>query len=466
MPSPGIIPPNIPPVGNDVSGSFVTGVKQTGYFVFNKNTLTAIVWIIVIGLVVYLATSSFSRTDLPEGSGALLFSRSFDMVVFGLLLLLCIYAYYSSEEKDRENILQWAFLWTRDFFNSPWSSFIETTIFAIIFYAIVYLFRIPRSKEFAPVSVYILEQKIWVVYLMLLIVAFFKYVLGIPIIDILMGDQWSNFWNGLPEKSPKLFTDARLKGTLVAAGPGSAPGSPGSAPGSAPGSGSPGSAPGSGSPGSAPGSASPGFGSPGSAPGSPGSAPGSGSPGSPGFTPGSGSNTTVTSTSPGVQTTCTTGPAPPSNMEVFNIANNVYSYSDASNVCAAYGAKLASYDQVEQAYTHGAEWCNYGWSQDQMAFFPTQKSTWLKYQATDDQKNDCGRPGVNGGYFDNPDIQFGVNCYGVKPKPSPAEQAAINAYLGPQLPPTKVDTALQDKLDKIRKKSNLNAFQYKKWSEY
>jgi hypothetical protein len=382
---------------------------------FNKNTLTAIVWIIVIGIIVYLATSSFSRTDTPEGSGTLLFSRSFDLVVFGLILLLSIYSYYSSNQKDRENILQWLFVWTRDFLNNPGPSFIETIIFGVIFYAIVYLFRIPRSEEFAPVSVYLVEQKIWVVFLTLFIVAFFKYVLGIPIIDILMGDQWSNFWNGLPENSSNLFKDSRLQGTAVTAGPGSAPGS------------------------NTPGSTSPGSNAP---------------------------SSNVTSVSPGVQTTCTTGPAPPSNQEVFNIANNVYSYSDASNVCAAYGAQLASYDQVEEAYKQGAEWCNYGWSQAQMAFFPTQKSTWLKYQATDDQKNDCGRPGVNGGYFDNPDLQLGVNCYGVKPKPSPSEQNAINAYLGPQLPQKKEDKELQKKLDDIKKKSNLNSFQYKKWSQY
>lgn len=443
MSSPGKIPPNIPPVGNDVSGSFMSGAKDTGYLLFNKNTLTAIVWIIVIGIIVYLATSSFSRTDTAEGSGALLFSRSFDLVVFGLILLLVIYAYYSSEGKDRENILQWAFVWTRDFLNNPGSSFIETLIFAVIFYAIVYLFRIPRSEEFAPVSVYILEQKIWIVFLMLFIVAFFKYVLGIPIIDILMGDQWSNFWNGLPDNASNLFKDSRLNGTPVTAGPGSS--TPGS---SASGYYTPGS--------STPGYSTPGYYTPGSSTMGP-SAPGSNAPVS---------NVKITPVSPGLQTTCTTGPAPPPNQEVFNIANNVYSYSDASNVCAAYGAQLASYDQVEDAYKDGAEWCNYGWSQAQMAFFPTQKSTWLKYQATDDQKNDCGRPGVNGGYFDNPDLQFGVNCYGVKPKPSPAEQAAINAYMGPQLPPTKVDKELQEKLDQIRKKSNLNAFQYKKWSEY
>jgi hypothetical protein len=423
MSSPGKIPPNLPPVGNDVSGSFVSGVKETSYFIFNKNTLTAIAWIILIGIIVYLATSSFSRTDMPEGSGTLLFSRSFDIVIFGLLLLLCVYGYYSSEQKDRENILQWFFVWTRDFLNHPWPSFIETTIFAIVFYAIVYLFRIPRSPEFAPVSVYLVEQKIWVVYLTLLIVAFFKYVLDIPIIDILMGDQWSNFWNGLPERSPKLFGDSRLQGTAVTAGPGV----------------------------STPGQNTPGSNAPGQ------NTSGSNAPSS---------NVTVTQPTPGIQTTCTTGPAPPSNMEVFNIANNVYSYADASNVCAAYGASLASYDQVEAAYNKGAEWCNYGWSQAQMAFFPTQKSTWLKYQATDDQKNDCGRPGVNGGYFDNPDLQFGVNCYGVKPKPSAMELAAINAYTDPKLPMKKEDAELKKKLDDIKRKSNLNSFQYKKWSQY
>ena len=31
-------------------------------------------------------------------------------------------------------------------------------------------------------------------------------------------------------------------------------------------------------------------------------------------------------------------------------------------------------------------------------------------------ENDCGRPGINGGYFKNKHIKFGVNCYGVKPK--------------------------------------------------
>jgi len=102
--------------------------------------------------------------------------------------------------------------------------------------------------------------------------------------------------------------------------------------------------------------------------------------------------------------------------EVFNVSNNKYTYEDAQAVCTSFGAKLATYDQIEAAYNNGAEWCNYGWSDGQMAYFPTQKDTWNELQKHPKKKNNCGRPGVNGGYIDNPYVKFGINCYGVKPK--------------------------------------------------
>jgi hypothetical protein len=109
-------------------------------------------------------------------------------------------------------------------------------------------------------------------------------------------------------------------------------------------------------------------------------------------------------------------PFPVNIPEVFHIAGNKYTYADAPNVCAAYDSQLASYDQVLEAHGNGAEWCEYGWSQGGMALFPTQESTWTALQGEDDsgKRKSCGRPGVNGGYFDQ-NTQFGVNCYGVKP---------------------------------------------------
>ena len=104
-----------------------------------------------------------------------------------------------------------------------------------------------------------------------------------------------------------------------------------------------------------------------------------------------------------------------SSTEVYNIPGNKYTYPDAQAICKAYGGRLASYGEIESAYEDGGEWCNYGWSKDQLALYPTQKNTWKNLQKIKDHKHDCGRPGINGGYIANPNVKFGVNCFGHKP---------------------------------------------------
>jgi hypothetical protein len=120
--------------------------------------------------------------------------------------------------------------------------------------------------------------------------------------------------------------------------------------------------------------------------------------------------------------------------EVFNVSQNQFTYNDAQAVCAAYGAKLATLEQIIDAYNKGAEWCNYGWSAGGMALYPTQKATWDELQREIDpaKRTACGRPGVNGGYF-NPSTKFGVNCFGFKPAgnmtfPIPAPGTDNNAF--------------------------------------
>ena len=113
----------------------------------------------------------------------------------------------------------------------------------------------------------------------------------------------------------------------------------------------------------------------------------------------------------------------PKKKEVFNIAQDAYTYSDAEPLCKAYGAELATYDQVKDAWNKGADWCNYGWIKGQTAVYPTQKETYNKLQAgPEEQRGSCGVPGVNGGYFDNPDMRFGVNCYGTRPDSTEADE--------------------------------------------
>lgn len=120
--------------------------------------------------------------------------------------------------------------------------------------------------------------------------------------------------------------------------------------------------------------------------------------------------------------------------EVFNVSSNRYTYYDAQPLCKAFGAELATYEQVKESWAKGADWCNYGWVEGQMAVYPTSEETYKKLQdGPEEQRLACGRPGVNGGYFDNPEMRFGVNCYGKKPSKSAhdAEDISKGAPVSP-----------------------------------
>jgi hypothetical protein len=152
--------------------------------------------------------------------------------------------------------------------------------------------------------------------------------------------------------------------------------------------------------------------------------------------------------------------------QVFNIPGNYYTYDNAKALCTAYGAELATYDQIEKAYNNGAEWCNYGWSANQLALFPTQKKTYDTLQTIPGRENDCGRTGVNGGYIANPNVQFGVNCYGYKPKITSEEEELMKK--SSPYPETPEEIAFQKKVDIM--KNNLDQilvspFNHNTWGE-
>jgi len=96
--------------------------------------------------------------------------------------------------------------------------------------------------------------------------------------------------------------------------------------------------------------------------------------------------------------------------EVFHIADQIYNYNQAKHKCKAYGARLATKNEITEAYNKGANWCSYGWSDKQSAYYPVQRNYWRR------NRGECRHPGVVGGFFDNKHLKFGANCYGVKPE--------------------------------------------------
>ena len=98
--------------------------------------------------------------------------------------------------------------------------------------------------------------------------------------------------------------------------------------------------------------------------------------------------------------------------EVYHVKSNIFKQSDANNVCRGlFNGNLASKSQIEEASNHDADWCNYGWTDDNNAYYPLSKDT---------DNNKCfGKKGLNSAKLSNSkNYKLGINCFGIKPDES------------------------------------------------
>jgi hypothetical protein len=374
---------------------------------------------IVSYVVLYLAVQWL----FPDMVGfSLLMSRAVDFFMLILFAVICFSIYYSVPSGGSSQWVASLNSSLASFFTNPWSLLtIGLGLFAL--YTFVYLFRIPMESGLKPWSIAILENFGIFAFVIVAIETVVKLLFKVDLV--------AGFINFLVETFPSIFPSSSSisktdSDTDSDSGSGSGTGI---------------------------------------TPLSVSSASSTTNPPSSTTNPPSSNSSVNTPTTPAVTKKPTDG------KEVFNIATNAFTYQDAPAVCAAVGAQLATYDQIEAAYEDGAEWCNYGWSADQMAFFPTQKDTWKTLQANG-QGNNCGRPGVNGGYMENPNLTFGVNCYGVKPGMTPEDKLLMSsqaALVSGQVPLNATDAAFQQKVQYFQSNAahllNINGFNENKWSE-
>ena len=280
----------------------------------------------------------------------------FSIVIIGIFYVL----YYRLDSNQQQELLNDRWKDTKEYINDDFSIAYQS-IFIVLFYAIIYLFRIPMSNGTKPAVIFVIETLAWLLLLFILTNKFFITTFNVSLID----DFGKLFENEL------------------------------------------------------------------------------------------GIETTDNNSTSVADVT--------KQEEVFNVSGNKFTYEDAQAVCKSYGASLASYEQIEKSYNNGAEWCNYGWSANQMAFFPTQKQTWQKLQVSDKYKNSCGRPGVNGGYMRNPNIRFGVNCFGKKPEPNDEDMIRIQNN-EPSIP---IQNDLNREIEETLDTSSfvLSGFNYNKWNK-
>ena len=363
-----------PYVDSNTNGSSTTGYTWEDLFkdIFNKTSFFYLLLFLGIYIFIYFMLGFFFNKGTDNSSFELKLSRVLDFMFLTFLLIIIISYLYSSNTETTTNTFGNVINNYLVYLANP-ASIITSFLFLVVLYLIIYLFRVPTDRNIKPIFISILETFGWLTFILICIIAFFRFILGIPIHMLL-----TNFWNSLPEDN-NIVDNSNNKITKKI----------------------------------------------------------------------DNSNNIIRD-------------------EVFNISNNIYTYDDAKAVCKVYGAKLATYDQLEDAYSKGAEWCNYGWSDGQMAYFPTQKSTWSKLQKDEKRKNNCGRPGINGGYMGNPNLKFGVNCFGKKPQPTPADLNRMKAV--ETTPKTPQDIELDKKIEYWKKNADkllqVNSYNKTKWSEY
>jgi hypothetical protein len=347
--------------------------------IFTKSNIIMLVWFLAIYLVIYFILGIFTSSQ-GQTNQKLMASRVFDFLVFIFLIATLGYSFFSLSNSDKEAAFKKQLTSLKDYIDAP-LSILSVVLFIVVLYATAFITGLPMTFDAKPISIGIVESGAWIMFAIILIVNFFKYVLGISIIDLF--SEWlSKIWNGIPKSSSDISGNILIKGNTISF------------------------------------------------------------------------KNTVTSPSG----------------EVFNISNNLYTYDDARAICKSYGARLATYDDIEKSYNDGGEWCNYGWSEGQMIFYPTQKATWDELQKDPKKKNNCGRPGVNGGFIANPYIKFGINCFGKKPNPSEKDLEFMNAQHNVVTPKTDADALLDNKVkfwkDNADKLLHVSSFNSKKWSEY
>jgi len=341
--------------------------------IFTKSNVVILLWFLAIYIVLSFIIGLLTNPGTTTQDRLLSITRMFDFITLSFLLVVLVAGYFLKSEDEKQEMIKETYDSFTDYIDHPASLF-SVGLFIIVLYIIIAIIGIPMDQLHKPITVTLMESGAWILFAIILIVSFFKYVLKISISDFLEKSM-DDIWN-----KPDPSGNVHVKG-----------------------------------------------------------------------------NTIVSS-------------APKIDDEVFNIANNIYTYDDAKAVCKSFDARLATYDEVEEAYKDGGEWCNYGWSENQSIYFPTQKKTWEELQKDPKRKNDCGRPGVNGGFIDNPNTRFGVNCYGKKPKPTDAEVNYMSAKKNSPAPKTPEEELIDKKVKMFKdhrdKLIRLNAFNQNKWSEF
>ena len=184
------------------SNSTTTQIRDE---IFNSTTFSILFWIFAMYIVYKLGTAIFaSRESSNASSSQLSYSRTIDLILAACLIMYMFYWYTSLTEYEQDNILGYSISWTQTYFDNPWALF-ELIWFTIIFFTLVYILRVPMTPGASPVLVHLVESKIWIMYAIFGIIYFFKYVLGISILNLLFNNSLMNYFKNAQPSTSSIY---------------------------------------------------------------------------------------------------------------------------------------------------------------------------------------------------------------------------------------------------------------------
>jgi len=167
------------------------------YSIFNRSTITIVIWFLAMHFCfVFMTLIYLNRNVNPTLANSS--SRILDFGVFSLLLMYFTTSYYANSELYREQMVENVVSSLTSFADTPSSIFILTALI-ILKYITIYLFGIPMNPENKPFFIAGIENFAWVFLVFIIIVDFFKYVLGYSFIKML--NDYFN-WSSLPVDAP------------------------------------------------------------------------------------------------------------------------------------------------------------------------------------------------------------------------------------------------------------------------
>ncbi len=159
--------------------------------------------------------------------------------------------------------------------------------------------------------------------------------------------------------------------------------------------------------------------------------------------------------------------------EVFLIYNKV-NYLQAKELCKLYSGRLATKEDLEEAFKDGANWCTWGWIDGEKIGYPVQEKFWTFIEKR--HKGHCG-PTAGLNIIENVDPQklYSVTCYGKKPPKSKNDtdlELVLNEITSDDSLQTEIEKCKQSKkeaeqkkwLDEEKKKIRIVTFNDSQWS--